>query len=159
MQYRADDVLLPMVPFFNTWGFFLLIIWWLTGSSLFICNYRYTGNLTRYLINHPVTVVEATISTTYSTLQLLKSRRDLLQKVKNSSLRMWYTSGAPVPKTLKEDFYQHLGQPPKADIASIRRKILKVIPTYMYPDKLICMEEFPFLPMGKIDKKQLERKT
>ncbi|QKG85268.1 acyl--CoA ligase [Kroppenstedtia pulmonis] len=304
MQYRADDVLLPMVPFFNTWGFFLLIIWWLTGCSLFICNYRFTGNLTRYLINHSVTVVEATISTTYSTLQLLKSRPDLLQKVKNSSLRMWYTSGAPVSDSLKGEFYQHLGQPlldyygsseagnltagnlddsvatgrvisgvevkivdsegkelppgkvgdvyakgnalmegylvtpeeyrldlkdgwmdmkdfgyfdeaghlyvlgrkdnaihrmgstfytchmermveelgvlaevvalpderkgsylvlfvqyPKADISSIRKKILKSIPTYMYPDKLICMDEFPFLPMGKIDKKQLERKA
>lgn len=304
MQYRTDDVLLPMVPFFNTWGFFLLLIWWLTGCSLLICNYRYTKNLVRYLLRHRVTIVEATISTTYSTLQLLKRQPEVMEKVKNFSLRMWYTSGAPVPNNLKRDFYDHLGQPlldyygsteagnltaghpddwvgsgkiiagvdvkvvdsegkqlppgqigevfakgnalmegyilspgeyhldlqdgwmdmkdfgyfdesghlhvlgrideaihrmgstfylchmerlvedlgvlskvvalpderkgaylvlfvqhPESEIAAIRKKILRTLPTYMYPDKLICLEEFPFLPVGKVDGKSLERRA
>ncbi|MGG4264551.1 class I adenylate-forming enzyme family protein [Peribacillus simplex] len=300
MRYRKDDVILPIVPFFNIWGFNLIIQWWVVGCTLVICNYRTTRTISSLIEKNKVSVVEATIATTYLTLQLIDRKLENKSKI-CKSLRMWYTSGAPVPQTLKNRFHEVINLPlldyygsseagnltatnlqstngtgkllpgssvkvfnekfeelgfgevghvyakgnglmegyliennkielslkngwfdmkdfgffdeegnlfilgrrdnaihrmgatffpchmerlveelgvmskvvsfpddkkgshlilfvqsPQDNSAFIRKKVLEVVPTYMYPDEFFCLNEFPFLPNGKVDNKQLE---
>ncbi|QKG84483.1 acyl--CoA ligase [Kroppenstedtia pulmonis] len=48
---------------------------------------------------------------------------------------------------------------PEKNTATVRREVLKLLPSYMYPDKLICMEKLPCTSGGihKINRRELEK--
>lgn len=301
MGYKANEVILPVVPFFNIWGLNMIIQWWVVGCTIVICDYQNIRTLPSIINRHKISVVEATIATTYLTVQIAERNKEKVNFIKDN-IRMWFTSGAPVPLVLKNrfekvfnipllDYYgsseagnltstnlsshngtgkvlpglsvkvvdenfketksnelghiyangnglmegyldndgnvkldlkngwldmkdfgyfdvdgnlfvigrhdnaihrmgatfypchmerivEELGvlskvisftedrkgsylilfiQYSSEDSSALRKKIVDALPTYMYPDKLICTKEFPFLPNGKIDNKKLEK--
>jgi len=56
----------------------------------------------------------------------------------------------------KSSFLTLFIQYPPDQSSIIRKQIISALPTYMYPDKLICIDKFPFLPNGKVHGKKLE---
>jgi long-chain acyl-CoA synthetase len=110
MRYNHDEVILPVVPFFNIWGLNMIIQWWVTGGTLIVCDYQSTRTLPSIINQRNVSVVEATIATTYLIVQLAERNVKHVQQIKRN-VRMWFTSGAPVPNVLKERFYSVFGIP------------------------------------------------
>lgn len=103
MGYKSNEVILPMVPFFNIWGLNMIIQWWVVGCTIVICNYQSIRTLPAIINNNKISVVEATIATTYLIVQIAEKNREHVSLIKNN-IRMWFTSGAPVPQALKNRF-------------------------------------------------------
>ncbi|WP_433956932.1 class I adenylate-forming enzyme family protein [Cytobacillus horneckiae] len=103
MGYKSNEVILPVVPFFNIWGLNMIIQWWVVGCTIIICNYQSIRTLPAIINNYKISVVEATIATTYLIVQIAERNRENVHLISNN-IRMWFTSGAPVPQVLKNKF-------------------------------------------------------
>lgn len=103
MRYKSNEVILPVVPFFNIWGLNMIIQWWVVGCTIVISNYQNTRTLPSIINKYKISVVETTIATTYLIVQIAERNKENVDLITNN-IRMWFTSGAPVPQALKKRF-------------------------------------------------------
>ncbi|MCX4824585.1 acyl--CoA ligase [Streptomyces sp. NBC_01142] len=109
MEYRADDVLLPLLPFSHQYGLSLVLLWWMTGCSLVIPPHSRLDHAVQFAVDAGVTVVDAAPSTYHSLLKLMARRPALgagLEKV-----RMFCVGGAPLGERLAREFRERMGRP------------------------------------------------
>lgn len=111
MGYVESDNLLPLLPFSHFYGISILFLWWKAKCTLILCNYTSMGNVLHMLLKNRATVVDASPSTYYGLMRKCQRKPELLQAVKNSSVRMWCVGGAPLPKSLAEQFRETFGRP------------------------------------------------
>lgn len=104
MGYVESDNLLPLLPFSHFYGISILFLWWKAKCTLILCNYTSIGNVLYMLLKHRATVVDAAPSTYYGIMRKCQRKPELLEAVKKSHVRMWCVGGAPLPKSLAEQF-------------------------------------------------------
>ncbi|WP_030750754.1 class I adenylate-forming enzyme family protein [Streptomyces sp. NRRL F-5135] len=109
MRYRADDVLLPLLPFSHQYGLSLLLIAWLADASLVVAPYRRLDRAVRMAGQAGVTVVDATPATHRSLLNLVERRPELAADL--SGVRMYCTGGAPLDQSAAARFATVFGRP------------------------------------------------
>ncbi|MGW6917513.1 class I adenylate-forming enzyme family protein [Kitasatospora sp. NPDC054939] len=109
MRYRADDVLLPLLPFSHQYGMSLVLLWWQTGCSLLVAPYHRLSTAVGLIGRYGVTVVDAAPPTYHALLQVFERRPAL--RTSAGSVRMWCVGGAPLPVPLAERFRGTLGLP------------------------------------------------
>ncbi|MEV8117221.1 aldehyde dehydrogenase family protein [Streptomyces xiamenensis] len=110
MGYRADDVLLPVLPYSHQYGLSLVLCWWLGGGTLVV--YGPTTRLDRALeagAAHGLSIVDATPPTYHSLLNLFGSRPALRDAL--SGVRAWCVGGAPLGQSLATRFAADTGRP------------------------------------------------
>lgn len=110
MQYKENDVLLPLLPFSHFYGLSLIFIWWFSKSDIIITNYRKIRSIFKAIERFNVTIVDAVPSTYYIIWQLLKRNQHLNNKIKNCNIRMWCVGGSPLSKKLAKNFFEITGQ-------------------------------------------------
>lgn len=95
MDYRSDDVLLPLLPMTHQYGLSLLLLAAHTGAGLIIGSPRRGRQTIRRGLDLGATVVDAT-PPTYS---------DILAEVRDhphrERVRLWCAGGAPLPGSLR----------------------------------------------------------
>lgn len=109
MEYRPDDVFLPVLPYSHQYGLSLVLCWWLGGGTLVV--YGPTTRLDRALalgVDHGLTVVDAAPSTYHSLLNLLDRRPALANALE--MVRAWCVGGAPLGRTLAARFHARTGR-------------------------------------------------
>ncbi|MQY11302.1 2-succinylbenzoate--CoA ligase [Streptomyces sp. RB5] len=108
MAYRAEDVLLPLLPFTHQYGLSILLLWWTTGCSLVLqTSSRRVDTSVKAIHEHGVTVVD-TVPATYRTLlNLLDGGR--ADAAHLAPVRMWCVGGEPLPRELAEQFLRTTG--------------------------------------------------
>lgn len=111
MEYNPSDVLLPLIPFTHFYGLSIIFIWWITKCDLVLCNYRNMRAITNEIAAKKVTVVDAVPSMFYMLNRLFAKRRDLLNNIKNSKVRMWCVGGSPLSKKLSREFHSYIQMP------------------------------------------------
>ncbi|MDF1999845.1 class I adenylate-forming enzyme family protein [Peribacillus frigoritolerans] len=111
MRYYSSDVLLPVIPFTHFYGLSLIFVWWFVDCSIVLTNYRKVRSIVKAIEDHQVTVVDAIPSTYYVLAELLKKRRETLDLIRGSSVRMWCIGGSPLSSKLAEEFHQVTGKP------------------------------------------------
>lgn len=109
MGYRADDVLLPLVPFSHFYGLTLVLLWWSVGCGVVVAARAELGRSLRLGCKVGVTVVDGTPSTYFTILRLLDRRPQMRGQL--SAVRMWCVGGAPLPSSLEEAYRERLGSP------------------------------------------------
>ncbi|MEV6394053.1 aldehyde dehydrogenase family protein [Streptomyces sp. NPDC051907] len=109
MEYRADDVLLPLLPFSHQYGLSLVLLWWTTGCSLVIPPHSRLDHAVRFAVDAGVTVVDAAPSTYHSLLKLTARRPVLGAGLE--SVRMFCVGGAPLGERLAGEFRERMGRP------------------------------------------------
>ncbi|PTM58839.1 class I adenylate-forming enzyme family protein [Desmospora activa] len=107
MDYRDDDVLMPLLPFSHYYGLSILLIWWQQQCSLVIPQYHMLNQVANLIIREGVTVIDAAPSTYYSLLNLVQKKLELVEQMRQ--VRMWCVGGAPLSKQLTDQFYQAFG--------------------------------------------------
>ncbi|MFE7767534.1 class I adenylate-forming enzyme family protein [Streptomyces sp. NPDC057438] len=110
MAYRADDVLLPLLPFTHQYGLSMLLLWRQTGATLVLqTSSRRVDRALEAIAAHGVTVVDAVPATYLTLLNLVdgaRARTDAL-----GSVRMWCVGGEPLGRELAERFARTIGSP------------------------------------------------
>ncbi|MFI1176784.1 aldehyde dehydrogenase family protein [Streptomyces melanogenes] len=109
MEYRPDDVFLPVLPYSHQYGLSLVLCWWLGGGTLVV--YGPTTRLDRALavgVEHGLSVVDAAPSTYYSLLNVLDHRPALAEALK--TVRAWCVGGAPLGRNLAARFHARTGR-------------------------------------------------
>ncbi|MEU3980908.1 fatty acid--CoA ligase family protein [Streptomyces sp. NPDC026672] len=107
MAYRADDVLLPLLPFTHQYGLSMLLLWWTTGCSLVLQPDSHRTDAALSAIRaHRVTVVDGVPATYQSLLRVARGATDSLAPV-----RMWCVGGEPLRPRLREEFARTTGLP------------------------------------------------
>lgn len=109
MNYRTDDVLLPLLPFSHQYGLSLLLIAWVADASLVVAPYRRLDRAVRMAGQAGVTIIDATPATHRSLLNLVERRPELA--VDLSGVRMYCTGGAPLDRSAAERFAKAFGLP------------------------------------------------
>ncbi|WP_370111313.1 aldehyde dehydrogenase family protein [Streptacidiphilus sp. MAP12-33] len=109
MGYRADDVLLPLVPFSHFYGLTLVLTWWRLGCTLVVTPTNRLDQALKVGSEAGATVVDATPSTLHSILNLTERRPQLL--VELAAVRMWCVGGAPMNNTFAARFAATFGAP------------------------------------------------
>ncbi|EOA3903122.1 class I adenylate-forming enzyme family protein [Bacillus cytotoxicus] len=111
MQYRNEDVLLPLIPFTHFYGLSILFIWRIMKCELVICNYKKIRSIIKTITERKVTVVDGIPSTYYVLANIMKKREEIKSSLKQSSVRMWCVGGAPLSKKLAGEFQTLLEKP------------------------------------------------
>lgn len=108
MRYRADDVLLPLLPLSHQYGLSLVLAWWLVGCTLVLGNHRRPVQTLRAASPRGVTVVDATPPVMVDILDLLEERgcAEVAPRV-----RLWCVGGSPLRPSLAERFRRVTGLP------------------------------------------------
>ncbi len=109
LGYRANDVLLPLLPFSHQYGLSLLLVWWLAGCSLVVAPRVRVDHALEAAALAGVTAVDATPSTYHTVLGILEQRPVLRDRL--GSVRMWCVGGAPLGRPLAERFLAVAGAP------------------------------------------------
>ncbi|MEV0281367.1 aldehyde dehydrogenase family protein [Streptomyces sp. NPDC050610] len=109
MEYRPEDVFLPVLPYSHQYGLSLVLCWWLGGGTLVV--YGPATRLDRALavgLDHGLTVVDGAPSTYYSLLNVLDRRPALADALK--TVRAWCVGGAPLGRNLAAQFHARMGR-------------------------------------------------
>lgn len=109
MEYRPDDVFLPVLPYSHQYGLSLVLCWWLGGGTLVI--YGPATRLDRALavgVDHGLSIVDGAPSTYYSLLNLLDRRPALAKTLE--TVRAWCVGGAPLGRNLAARFHARTGR-------------------------------------------------
>ncbi|MEU3375085.1 aldehyde dehydrogenase family protein [Streptomyces sp. NPDC006660] len=109
MEYRPDDVFLPVLPYSHQYGLSLVLCWWLGGGTLVV--YGPTTRLDRVLevgIDHGLSIVDGAPSTYHTLLNLLDRRPPLVTALKG--VRAWCVGGAPLGRGLAARFHARMGE-------------------------------------------------
>ncbi|MFJ2744333.1 class I adenylate-forming enzyme family protein [Streptomyces sp. NPDC087440] len=110
MAYRADDVLLPLLPFTHQYGLSMLLLWRQTGATLVLqTSSRRVDRALEAIAAHGVTVVDAVPATYLTLLNLVdgsRARADAL-----GGVRMWCVGGEPLARELAGRFVRTVGSP------------------------------------------------
>lgn len=109
IDYRNDDVLMPLLPFSHYYGLSILLIWWQQQCSFVIPQYHMLNQVANLIVREGVTVIDAAPSTYYSLLNLVQKKPDMIEQMQR--VRMWCVGGAPLSKQLTNQFYQTFGMP------------------------------------------------
>ncbi|MFH8515226.1 class I adenylate-forming enzyme family protein [Streptomyces gelaticus] len=107
--HRAEDVLLPLLPFAHQYGLSMVLIAWLRRCSLVIAPYK---RLDRALVMAGLTgatVIDATPASYRSMLNLV-SRKPILRPVL-AGARMFCVGAAPLDAPLVEAYAEEFGMP------------------------------------------------
>ncbi len=106
MRYRADDVLLPLLPISHQYGLSLVIAWWLSGCTLVLGNHRRPVQTLVSARALGVTVVDAAPPVIEDVLGAIEERGidDVALRV-----RMWCVGGSPLRPSLARRFHQVTG--------------------------------------------------
>ncbi len=107
MRYRADDVLLPLLPLSHQYGLSLVLAWWLVGCTLVMGNHRRPVQTLRAALPRGVTVVDATPPVIADILDLLEERGCVEMAPR---VRMWCVGGSPLRPSLAERFLRITGR-------------------------------------------------
>ena len=109
MGHRADDVLLPLLPFSHQYGLSMVFIAWLVRCSLVIAPYRRVDRAVRVARQTGATVLDATPAT-YRTIANLVSRQpDPLGDLR--TVRLFCSGAAPLDPTLTARYLELAGKP------------------------------------------------
>ncbi|MFB7559412.1 class I adenylate-forming enzyme family protein [Streptomyces brevispora] len=110
MAYRADDVLLPLLPFTHQYGLSMLLLWMQTGATLVLqTSSQRVDRALEAIAAYGVTVVDA-VPAMYSTLlNLVDGARAGTNMI--GSVRMWCVGGEPLGRELGERFVRTVGSP------------------------------------------------
>ncbi|MGW2186713.1 aldehyde dehydrogenase family protein [Streptomyces sp. NPDC001719] len=109
MEYRPDDVFLPVLPYSHQYGLSLVLCWWLGGGTLVV--YGPATRLDRALavgVDHGLSIVDGAPSTYYSLLNLLDRRPALAKTLE--TVRAWCVGGAPLGRNLAARFHARTGR-------------------------------------------------
>ncbi|GAA1288489.1 aldehyde dehydrogenase family protein [Saccharothrix xinjiangensis] len=108
MAYRADDVLLPLLPFSHQYGLSLVLLWWRAGCSLVVAPRTRLDQALDLAREHRATVVDATPMSYHTVLNLLRRDPGLLDGL---PVRLWCVGGCPLDPALAERFRREVGAP------------------------------------------------
>ena len=113
MDYRADDVLLPLLPFSHQYGLSLVLLWWLSTATLVVVPPTALPAALAAVVTAGVTVVDATPATYHSWLRLLARRRPAAPDPATElrGVRLWCVGGAPCGAALRDAFGAAVGRP------------------------------------------------
>lgn len=111
IDYRAEDRLLPLLPFTHQYGMSLVLIWWLTGCGLLVTSMRRPrpDRALEAAARYGVTVVDTTPPVIHTLVGLFDRHPDLLETA--APVRMWCVGGAPLPTPTAERFHSLTGLP------------------------------------------------
>ncbi|WP_329112789.1 class I adenylate-forming enzyme family protein [Streptomyces sp. NBC_01353] len=109
LGYRADDVLLPVLPFSHQYGLSMIFLAWLAGASLVVVPHTRLDRALTAGALHGATVVDATPATYRSLISLGQRRPRLLSGL--DRVRLWCTGGAPMDRELGRHFAEATGSP------------------------------------------------
>ncbi|MCC3651636.1 acyl--CoA ligase [Streptomyces sp. S07_1.15] len=109
MGYRSGDVLAPLLPFSHQYGLSVILLWWLSGSTLVVTPYQRLDRAVALAAAHGVTAVDAAPSTYHALLGLVRRRPAVRPGL--DGVRIWGVGGAPLDKPLAEAFRAALGRP------------------------------------------------
>ncbi|RJQ83714.1 class I adenylate-forming enzyme family protein [Amycolatopsis panacis] len=107
--HKADDVLLPLLPFNHQYGLSMVLIAWLTGASLVIAPYRRLDRALKLAGRAGATVVDTTPSTYRSIFNLIGKRPSLAGEF--AHVRMLCSGAAPLEPALTERAVELFGLP------------------------------------------------
>ncbi|MBT1187271.1 acyl--CoA ligase [Streptomyces sp. CJ_13] len=107
--HRADDVLMPLLPFAHQYGLSMVLIAWLTRCSLVIAPYRRLDRALRMARDAGVTVIDATPSSYRSILSLMNRKPALREHL--SATRMFCVGAAPLDAPLVAQYVAEFGLP------------------------------------------------
>lgn len=107
--HRADDVLMPLLPFAHQYGLSMVLIAWLTRCSLVIAPYRRLDRALRMARDAGVTVIDATPSSYRSILSLVTRKAALRAHLTDT--RMFCVGAAPLDAPLVEQYVAEFGLP------------------------------------------------
>ncbi|MGW7004569.1 class I adenylate-forming enzyme family protein [Streptomyces sp. NPDC054933] len=107
--HRADDVLLPLLPFAHQYGLSMVLIAWLTRCSLVIAPYRRLDHALRMAGQTGTTVIDATPSSYRSILNLVTRKPAL--RVHLESARMFCVGAAPLDAPLVDRYVEEFALP------------------------------------------------
>ncbi|WP_025679985.1 class I adenylate-forming enzyme family protein [Paenibacillus massiliensis] len=111
MAYKSDDCLLPVVPYSHFYGISLIFSWWFTQCSILICKPKNLWSVITWLDQDKATVIDANPSAYYMILRMLERKPELLERLKQSPVRMWCVGGSPLTNDLEKSFMDIVGQP------------------------------------------------
>ncbi|MER5932820.1 class I adenylate-forming enzyme family protein [Streptomyces sp. NPDC002054] len=107
--HRADDVLMPLLPFAHQYGLSMVLIAWLTRCSLVIAPYRRLDRALRMARDAGATVIDATPSSYRSILSLVTRKPALRAHL--SETRMFCVGAAPLDAPLVDQYVAEFGLP------------------------------------------------
>ncbi|MGP9017951.1 class I adenylate-forming enzyme family protein [Streptomyces sp. BR1] len=107
--HRADDVLMPLLPFAHQYGLSMVLIAYLTRCSLVIAPYRRLDRALRMARDCGATVIDATPSS-YRSILGLATRKPAL-RAHLTGVRMFCVGAAPLDGPLVESYVQEFGLP------------------------------------------------
>ncbi|MFB7256261.1 class I adenylate-forming enzyme family protein [Streptomyces nojiriensis] len=107
--HRADDVLMPLLPFAHQYGLSMVLIAWLTRCSLVIAPYRRLDRALRMARDAGVTVIDATPSSYRSILSLVTRKAALRAHLADT--RMFCVGAAPLDAPLVDQYVAEFGLP------------------------------------------------
>ncbi|WP_040589478.1 class I adenylate-forming enzyme family protein [Sciscionella marina] len=105
--HRADDVLLPLLPFSHQYGISMVMIAWLTRCSLIIAPYRRLDHALRMAGQCGATVVDAAPSTYQSMLNIVGKRPEARAALMKT--RMLCSGAAPLDSPLVAEYESEFG--------------------------------------------------
>ncbi|WP_035796324.1 class I adenylate-forming enzyme family protein [Kitasatospora mediocidica] len=107
--HRADDVLLPLLPFSHQYGLSMVLIAWLSRCSLVVAPYRRLDRALRMAGETGSTVIDATPASYRSMLNLVTRKPDLRAHLEQ--VRMFCVGAAPLDGPLVERYVEEFGLP------------------------------------------------
>jgi acyl-coenzyme A synthetase/AMP-(fatty) acid ligase len=105
--HRADDVLVPLLPFSHQYGLSMVLIAWLARCSLVVAPYRRPDQALRMAEHWGGTVFDATPAT-YRTMLQLAHRRPVLRRTL-ADARMLCSGAAPLDPRLVAAYREETG--------------------------------------------------
>lgn len=108
MDYTAEDVLLPLLPFSHQYGLSLVMAWWLSAATLAVGPYRMLDRALAFGARVGATVVDGTPATYATALDLAGRVPALLDEL--AGVRLWCVGGAPLDSGLAGRFAARTGR-------------------------------------------------
>lgn len=109
MGHRADDVLLPLLPFSHQYGLSMVLIAWIVQGSLVIAPYKRADRALRMAGHSGATVLDATPASYRSMLNIIGQKPSLAGAL--STVRMFCSGAAPLDQSLVERYVERFGLP------------------------------------------------
>jgi acyl-CoA synthetase (AMP-forming)/AMP-acid ligase II len=109
MGHRADDVLLPLLPFSHQYGLSMVLIAWIVQGSLVIAPYKRVDRALRMAGHSGATVLDATPATYRSMLGIIKQKPALAGSL--GAVRMFCSGAAPLDQSLVDRYVEQFGLP------------------------------------------------
>ncbi|WP_327065620.1 acyl--CoA ligase [Kitasatospora sp. NBC_01250] len=109
MGHRADDVLLPLLPFSHQYGLSMVLIAWIVQGSLVIAPYKRADRALRMAGHSGATVLDATPASYRSMLNIIGQKPSLAGALR--TVRMFCSGAAPLDQSLVERYVERFGLP------------------------------------------------